>query len=179
MRKKKEREKSEKKKKKDETRKREEEEKREKEKERREHYELSMKKSTNFPLIGINNGKKKGYLKKEFVIKQQWDQQWEEKMMIKGDSTSLEIYAPELAFLPIPNKSMSDQSHTYKLVVCLCNIPFFFFEHCISSLKLFDALCTLVFDHGGRPPKSLIIRDWPLPGSKSQFSRISIFFLLF
>jgi len=61
-------------------------------------------------------------------------------MMIKKD-TSLEIYAHELACLPIPNKLMDDQSHTYNLVVCLHNIPFLFFEHCIFNLKLFDDLC--------------------------------------
>jgi len=41
----------------------------------------------------------------------------------KKEGTSLEIYAHELACLPIPNKPTGDQSHTYSLVVCLCNIP--------------------------------------------------------
>jgi len=98
--------------------------------------------------------------------------------MIKKD-TSLEIYAHELARLPISNKLMGDQSHTYNWVVCLSNIHFLFFEHFIFNLKLFDDLCKWVFDPAGRPPKSLIIRDWPLSGSKSHFSRISIILFYF
>jgi len=47
--------------------------------------------------------------------------------MIKKEGTSFEIYAHDLALLPIPNKPMGDQSHTYSLVVCLCNIPLLFF----------------------------------------------------
>ena len=167
--------------KKEESRKREKEEKREKEKEIREHYELSMKKGTNFPLIVLlpmdellikeqwhQQWKEERILHEDLFIKQQGDQQWEDKIMIKQD-TNIEIYAHELACLPIPNKPMGDQSHIYNLVVCLSNIPFLFFEHFISNLKLFNDLCRWVFDPGGRPPKSLIIRDW-------LFSRIQISF---
>jgi len=67
-------------------------------------------------------------MQKLYVLKRrqerQGDQQWEDEMMIKKD-TSLEIYAHELACLSISNKPMSDQCHTYNLVVCLRNIPFF------------------------------------------------------
>ena len=99
-------------------------------------------------------------------------------MMIK-QNTNIEIYAHELACLLILNKPMGDQNYTYNLVVCLSNIPFLFFDHFLSNLKLFDDLCRWVFDPGGRPPKSLIIRDWLFPGSKSHFSRISIFYLFY
>jgi len=117
--------------KKEESRKREKEEKREKEKEIREHYKLSMKKVTNFPLIVLlpmdelsikeqwhRQWKEERILREDFFIKQQGNQQWEDEMMIEK-YTSLEIYAHELACLPIFNKPMGDQSHTYNWVVCL------------------------------------------------------------
>ena len=152
---------------------------------------MSIKKCTNFSLIILlpmdklfikeqwhRQWKEERILREDLFIKQQGDQQWEDKMMIKKD-TSLEIYGHELACLPISNKPMGDQSHTYNWVVCLSNIPFLFFEHFIFNLKLFDDLCRWVFDPEGRPPKSLIIRDWPLSWSTSHFSRISIYFILF
>ena len=137
----------------------------------REHYELSMKKCTNFPLIILlpmddlfikeqwhQQLKDERILREDLFIKQQGDQQWEDEMMIKKD-TSLEIYAHELACLPISNKPTSDQSHTYNWVVCLSNIPFLFFEHFIFNLKLFDDWCRWIFDRGCRTPKSFKIRD--------------------
>jgi len=103
-------------------------------------------------------------LREYLFIKQQLDQQWEGKMMIKKEGTSLEIYAHELACLPIPHKPMGDQSHTYSLVVCLCNIPLFFFEHCIFNLNFFYALCKWVFD------ASKILDNKRLASSKIQNS---------
>jgi len=58
--------------KKEESRKRENKEKREKEEEIREHYELSMKKGTSFPLIVL-------LPMDELFIKVQWHQQWKEE----------------------------------------------------------------------------------------------------
>jgi len=85
---------------------------------------------------------------------------------------------PWISLFNHPNKPMGDQSHAYSLVVCLHNILLFFFEHCIFNLNLFNDLCWWVFNPVGRPPKSLIIRDWPLPRSKSHFSRIYLFFII-
>jgi len=63
-----------------------------------------------------------------------------------------------LACLPISKNSMDDQSHTYFLAVCLCNIPLFFFEYCIFNLILFNALCRWVYDPGGRPPNLILAK---------------------
>jgi len=41
--------------------------------------------------------------------------------------------------------------------------------HRIFMMKLFDVFFRLVFDPGERSLSTLIIRDWPIIGSKSHF----------
>ena len=100
-------------------------------------------------------------------IKEQWHKKWGEERMIEKAATTLTKHEPDfnhlLIYLFYHENPKGFQGHSFSVIVIRGCFPFCFTLDSIVVLKLFDVFRRFIFDPGGQPPNTLIIRDWPLP----------------
>jgi len=105
--------------------------------------------------------------RKDLYIKEQWHKQWGEEKMIEKVATTWAKHEPNfnhlIVCLAYHENPEGFQGHSFSILITMGCFPFCFIVDSLVVLKLFDVFCRFIFDPRRQSPRTLIIRDWPLP----------------